>query len=246
MGIIRSCRPRPVSRWLIPVFIATAVATWPAIAPADDDLTAGRRAAAKAPGGDGWRPKTDAAGDVRGAASQAEGAPDVAPVPAKTASPVGKGDGVSPNTFAGTNPDRPADTLPKQRPSMATSAGGGASSLAAERSAVEKVTSKTTIDEILTMTLPGRSDRPVDWRAGPEALHRCGDPRWIEPCIPPPPCHPSLPPHPLDLVGVPGDPTSGPIYRGPCCPRTGTHDDGRLPGVHRLQDRLFDAFYRTK
>lgn len=118
--------------------------------------------------------------------------------------------------------------------------------LAAEKAAIDRVSAKTTIDEILTGTLPRRSDRAGDWWAGAEPLHRCGEPRWIEPCIPLPPCHPSHPPHPYDLVGVAGEPTCGPIYRGPCCPRTGTHDAGPLPRVHRVHDRLFDAFYRTK
>lgn len=115
-----------------------------------------------------------------------------------------------------------------------------------EKRAVDAIDVKTTLDEILARTLPPRSDRPGDWEAGLEPLHRCGEPRWIEPCIPPPPCHPALPPHPGDLVGVPGEPTCGPIYGGPCCPRTGSHDDGPAPRLHRLHDRLFDAFYRTK
>jgi hypothetical protein len=118
--------------------------------------------------------------------------------------------------------------------------------LAAEKAAIDRVSSKTTIDEILTGALPRRTDRAGDWLAGAEPLHRCGEPRWIEPCIPLPPCHPSHPPHPYDLVGVAGEPTCGPIYRGPCCPRTGTHDAGPLPRVHRVHDRLFDAFYQTK
>ena len=108
------------------------------------------------------------------------------------------------------------------------------------------MTTKTSINEILARTLPLRSDRPGDWLAGAEPLHACGEPRWIEPCIPLPPCHPSHPPHPYDLVGVAGDPTCGPIYRGPCCPRTGTHEDGPLPRLHWVNDRLFDAFYRAK
>lgn len=94
--------------------------------------------------------------------------------------------------------------------------------------------------------LPPRTDSPWDWQAGLEPLHACGDPRWLPPCIPPPPCHPSCPPDPYDLVGVDGMPTRGPRYRGPCCPRTGSHDDGPLPRVHRIHDRAFDWFYRTK
>lgn len=94
--------------------------------------------------------------------------------------------------------------------------------------------------------LPTRTDSSYDWQAGLEPLHQCGEPRWLAPCIPPPPCHPSCPPQPFDLVGVDGTPTRGPRYRGPCCPRTGSHDDGPLPRLHRIHDRAFDFFYRTK
>lgn len=140
--------------------------------------------------------------------------------------------------------DAPKGTSPEQRRAVTT--GSVDRSLAEEKAAIDGVTTKTSIDEILARTLPLRSDRAGDWLAGAEPLHHCGEPRWIEPCIPLPPCHPSHPPHPYDLVGVAGDPTCGPIYRGPCCPRTGTHDDGPLPRLHRVNDRLFDAFYRTK
>jgi hypothetical protein len=98
----------------------------------------------------------------------------------------------------------------------------------------------------LSRMLPPRTDSPFDWHAGIEPLYECGEPRWLPPCIPPPPCHPSFPPHPFDLVGARGMPTSGPRYLGPCCPKTGTHDDGPLPWVHRMHDRSFDWFYRTK
>ena len=124
--------------------------------------------------------------------------------------------------------------------------GSGNRSLAAEKAAIDGVKTKTSIDEILARTLPLRSDRVGDWSAGAEPLHHCGEPRWIDPCIPLPPCHPSYPPHPWDLVGVVGEATCGPIYRGPCCPRTGTHDGDHLPRLHRINDRFFDAFYRTK
>jgi len=100
-------------------------------------------------------------------------------------------------------------------------------------------------EEIASM-LPPRTDSPWDWQAGLVPLHACGDPRWLPPCVPPPPCHPACPPQPYDLVGVDGLPTRGPRYRGPCCPRTGTHDDGPLPRVYRIHDRAFDWFYRTK
>lgn len=140
----------------------------------------------------------------------------------------------------------PPQTPPRARPSMNSTRTSAGSSLDVEKAAVDKVTAATTIDEILAWTLPPRSDRPRDWLAGAEPLHRCGEPRWIEPCIPPPPCHPSFPPAPWDLLGAIGDPTCGPIYAGPCCPRTGSHDGGPLPALHRLHDRFFDAFYRSK
>jgi hypothetical protein len=94
--------------------------------------------------------------------------------------------------------------------------------------------------------LPPRTDSPADWQAGVEPLHSCGEPRLLPPCVPPPPCHPANPPRPFDLIGVAGMPTRGPIYRGPCQPRTGTHDCGPLPRVHRVNDRAFDWFYRAK
>lgn len=99
---------------------------------------------------------------------------------------------------------------------------------------------------VLAGMLPGRTDSWADWSAGLEPLHVCGEPRALPPCVPPPPCHPSLPPAPYDLVGAVGDPSCGPIYRGPCAPRTGTHDDCPHPHMHRLCDRLFDAFYMWK
>lgn len=140
----------------------------------------------------------------------------------------------------------PSRARPQARAAMKSARTSAGSSLAAEKAAVDKVTAATTIDEILAWTLPPRSDRPGDWLAGAEPLHRCGEPRWIEPCIPPPPCHPSFPPAPWDLLGVIGDQTCGPIYSGPCCPRTGSHDGGPHPAVHRLHDRFFDAFYRSR
>lgn len=101
-------------------------------------------------------------------------------------------------------------------------------------------------DAMLATMLPQRSDRAVDWYAPLEPLHRCGEPRLLPTCVPPPPCHPALPPRPLDLVGMAGAPTCGPIYRGPCAPRTGTHDDGPHPRIHRVHDRLFDWFYAPR
>ena len=100
--------------------------------------------------------------------------------------------------------------------------------------------------QVLATLLPGRSDTPSDWYAPVEPLHQPCEPRALPPCVPPPPCHPSLPPRPYDLVGVRGEPSDGPIYRGPCQPRTGTHDDCQHPRLWRLHDRLFDWFYMWK
>jgi len=99
---------------------------------------------------------------------------------------------------------------------------------------------------LLAKMLPGRSDTPYDWYAPVEPLHVGCEPYALSPCVPPPPCHPSEPPQPYDLVGVRGEPSGGPIYRGPCEPRTGTHDACPRPWYHRLQDRFFDAFYMWK
>jgi len=101
-------------------------------------------------------------------------------------------------------------------------------------------------DKVLAKMLPLRSDSWADWSAPLEPLHRCGEPRALPPCVPPPPCHPSMPPAPFDLVGVQGVPSCGPIYDGPCQPRTGTHDNAPRPHLHRLADRFFDAFYMWK
>jgi len=111
---------------------------------------------------------------------------------------------------------------------------------------IDPATTGPDAETILATLLPPRSDEPLDWVAPLEPLHACGEPRLLPPCVPPPPCHPALPPSPFDLVGVRGAPTCGPIYAGPCAPRTGSHDDGRLPRLHRVPDRLFDWFYRTR
>jgi hypothetical protein len=100
--------------------------------------------------------------------------------------------------------------------------------------------------KVLDRLLPGRSDTPYDWYAPVESLHQSCEPRALPPCVPPPPCHPSEPPNPYDLVGVAGVPSCGPIYRGPCEPRTGTPHDGMFAWYHRLHDRFFDHFYKWK
>jgi len=101
-------------------------------------------------------------------------------------------------------------------------------------------------EKVLARMLKPRSDSWADWSSGVEPLHACGEPRALPPCVPPPPCHPSQPPDPYDLVGVPGEPSCGPIYEGPCAPRTGTHDACAHPHLHRLSDRFFDLFYMWK
>ena len=113
-------------------------------------------------------------------------------------------------------------------------------------SAATPAVRQTDAGEALSRLLPPRSDTAADWYAPLEPLHRCGEPRLLPTCVPPPPCHPALPPQPLDLVGLPGAPTCGPIYRGPCAPRTGTHDDCPHPRIQRLHDRLFDWFYTPR
>ena len=101
-------------------------------------------------------------------------------------------------------------------------------------------------EQILARLARPRTDSWADWVAPLEPLHYCGEPRALAPCVPPPPCHPSQPPVPYDLVGDRGEPTCGPIYGGPCAPRTGTHDDGPHPRLHRAHDRFFDWFYMWK
>jgi hypothetical protein len=99
---------------------------------------------------------------------------------------------------------------------------------------------------VLAKLLPSRSDSPYDWYAPVEPLHVGCEPYALPPCVPPPPCHPSEPPQPYDLVGMRGVPSGGPIYRGPCEPRTGTHEHCRFPWYHRLHDGFVDHFYRWK
>ena len=94
--------------------------------------------------------------------------------------------------------------------------------------------------------IPSPGTRTGLWAAGVECLYGPGEPRALSPCSPPPPCHPSHPPVPYDLVGVGGVPTDGPIYRGPCEPRAGTHNSGPFWRLHHLHDRFFDWFYRPK
>lgn len=101
-------------------------------------------------------------------------------------------------------------------------------------------------ETILARMLPRRTDAPGDWFAPLEPLHVCGEPRALSPCVPPPPCHPAHPPRPYDLVGQRGVPSCGPIYGGPCEPRSGTCHDGPLAPFHRTCDRLFDVFYTPR
>ena len=102
------------------------------------------------------------------------------------------------------------------------------------------------VETIFASLLPPRTDSPLDWIAGPEPLHHCNEPRALSPCVPPPPCHPSEPPAEYDLVGVGGVPSCGPIYRGPCQPRTGSRVGQPLAWLHWIPDRFFDLFYTPK
>ncbi len=244
---IKSMKMIPQGRWLA-ASAGAWVAAWalmasPATAQPPEAPTAKRLTS------DGWKQKArQGAATDDGAKPEAEAAATkIAPT-----APTAKSDAVKgPKAPLASKPDpatKPAGVAKNaaQPERRAVTTGSGDRSLAAEKAAIDGVTTKTSIDEILARTLPLRSDHAGDWLAGSEPLHECGEPRWIEPCIPLPPCHPSHPPHPYDLVGVAGDPTCGPIYRGPCCPRTGTHDDGPHPRFHRVNDRFFDAFYKTK
>lgn len=111
---------------------------------------------------------------------------------------------------------------------------------------VDTASAQPAADAVLATMLPPRSDSAVDWYAPLEPLHRCGEPRLLPTCVPPPPCHPARPPRPFDLIGMAGLPTCGPIYGGPCAPRTGTRDDGPHPRIHRVHDRMFDWFYAPR
>lgn len=101
-------------------------------------------------------------------------------------------------------------------------------------------------ETLLRKLLPPRSDTPSDWHAEGGHLYRPGEPCALAPCVPPPPCDPSQPPDPLDLVGVKGAPSCGPIYRGPCEPRSARNHHGIFAWYHHLCDRWFDHFYRSK
>lgn len=237
----------PQGRWLAASTNAW-VAAWalmasPATAQQPEAPTAKPRAS------DGWKQKArQGTATDDGAKPEAEAAATTntltSPTP-KSDAPTGAKAPPATKPDPASKPANAAKSAP-QPERRAVTTGSGDQSRRAEKAAINEVTTKTSIDEILARALPLRSDRAGDWLAGSEPLHQCGEPRWIEPCIPLPPCHPSHPPQPYDLVGVAGDPTCGPIYRGPCCPRTGTHADGPLPRLHWVNDRLFDAFYQTK
>lgn len=111
---------------------------------------------------------------------------------------------------------------------------------------IDPATTGIDAERNLATMLPPRNDSPRDWHAPLEPLHDCGEPRALPPCLPPPPCHPAAPPVPYDLVGVSGVPSCGPIYRGPCAPRSAATHDGPFRWLHALHDRLFDLFYRSR
>ena len=106
-----------------------------------------------------------------------------------------------------------------------------------------EVPTDATSASLLQELVPNRSDSPADWFAPLERLYQCGEPRILCPLVPPPPCHPALPPAPYDLVGIPGSPSSGPLYEGPCKPRAGSRDHCRWPTLRRLHDSFVDHFY---
>jgi len=106
-----------------------------------------------------------------------------------------------------------------------------------------EVSPDATPQSLLIELVPDRSDSPADWFAPLQRLYQCGEPRILCPLVPPPPCHPTQPPAPDDFVGVPGSPSSGPLYEGPCKPRAGSRDHCRWPTLRRLQDGFVDRFY---
>lgn len=156
------------------------------------------------------------------------------------------------------NPRSPSDAAPS--PQVADAAAGPAAVLVAQRPNESKLPvdrladtpgadpAKTGQDAetLLQKLLPPRSDTPSDWYAEGGHLYRPGEPCALAPCVPPPPCDPSQPPDPLDLVGVKGVPSCGPIYRGPCEPRSARNHHGPFAWYHHLCDRWFDHFYRSK
>ena len=111
---------------------------------------------------------------------------------------------------------------------------------------IDPATTGGDAERSLATMLPPRTDAPTDWHASLEPLHDCGEPRALPPCVPPPPCHPADPPSPYDLIGAGGVPSCGPIYRGPCAPRSAAAHEGPFRWLHALRDRLFDLFYRAR
>lgn len=128
----------------------------------------------------------------------------------------------------------------------ATSAAFAAPDPLAGTPRIDPATTGADAERTIATMLPPRDDGPSDWQSPLEPLHDCGEPRALPACVPPPPCHPAAPPVPYDLVGVGGVPSCGPIYRGPCNPRSaGTHT-GPFRWLHAVHDRLFDLFYRSR
>lgn len=111
---------------------------------------------------------------------------------------------------------------------------------------IDPATTGVDAERIVATLLPPRTDAPRDWVAPLEPLHACGEPRALPPCVPPAPCHPARPPQPFDLVGVRGTPSCGPIYRGPCEPRSGTRHEGPWRWLASAHDRLVDLFYTSR
>jgi len=155
----------------------------------------------------------------------------------------------APRDDLGSDDDLSTATTRRVRQQENKSIGGGLGKLPDPLKGTPLISPQATgqdADTILSKMIKPRTDSWADWYAPLEPLHRCGEPRALPPCVPPPPCHPSLPPAPYDLVGVQGVPSCGPIYDGPCQPRTGTHDNGPYPRIHRIDDRIFDWFYTPR
>lgn len=141
---------------------------------------------------------------------------------------------------------RPIKGRRPRRPIEARSPAAAVSDPLAGTPRIDPATTGVDAERILATMLPPRDDSFRDWQAPLEPLHACGEPRALPPCVPPPPCHPAEPPAPFDLVGIDGQPSCGPIYRGPCRPRSATVHEGPLRWLHALHDRFFDAFYRSR
>lgn len=145
-------------------------------------------------------------------------------------------------------PTPPPAMDPGGRPTTAAGTPSPTTANAAQADSVRVDAARTGRDAeaLLQKLLPPRSDNVSDWYASVECLHAAGEPRSLPPCVPPPPCDPSQPPQPYDLIGFAGVPSGGPIYRGPCEPRSARKHHWFFGWCHQVSDHLFDHFYRSK